>query len=104
MAPPSTIAASAARVEARPWRVHVAAPRPFGPDADDACARFLRRVLCVEDVRSVQVDRAGGLAIIRHRAGPRELPDFVRRLAQALRDAEPALAPGLPRRLSRKGF
>jgi cation transport ATPase len=104
MAPPSNLPAPSARVEARPWRVDVADARAFGPDSDEDCARFLRRVLRLEEVRSVHVDRVRGTATIRHRAGTRELPDFVRRLAQALRGAEPPLAPGLPRRLPRSDF
>ncbi len=43
-------------------------PRVFGPDAADPspCARFLGRVLGLDEVRGVTVDRAEATALVRH--------------------------------------
>ena len=47
--------------------------RLFGPGRERACERFLRRVLSVEGVRSVSLDRSKGTAAIRHDAGRGEV-------------------------------
>jgi cation transport ATPase len=60
--------------------------RLFGPGGERACERFLGRILSVEGVRSVSLDRSKGTAAIRHQAVRGEVGRFVRELAVALRD------------------
>jgi cation transport ATPase len=70
----------------------------LGPDGDGLCERFLARVLSVEGVRSVALDRARASAAIRHDARPGELAGLLGRLAAAIRnDPGAASIPVLPR-------
>lgn len=86
------------RVDRAERRIALSDPRTFGPGGEDLCDRFLQRVLALDEVRGVEVDRARGAASIRHRAAAAELPGFLRRLAGAIRGDEPTRLPlSLPR-------
>ena len=63
----------------------------FGPDGGRLCERFLGRVLGVEGVRSVSIDRSKATATIRHDAGQGDSGEFLRRLSAG------APGPGVPR-------
>ena len=69
--------------------VHLRDAGLFGPGAERDCARFLARVLSVESVLSVSVDRSQNTAVIRHDAGPRHLIGFLEKLSRGLRDGVP---------------
>jgi cation transport ATPase len=72
--------------------------RVFGPGGEGLRDRFLARVLGVEGVRCVSLDRARATAAIRHDAGPRGLPRLLERLSAAIRDGGPSdLRPAPPR-------
>jgi cation transport ATPase len=72
----------------------------FGPGRDDACERFVGRVLSVAGVRSVTLDRARATAAVRHSAGAGEVVALLERLADAIRrGTTSAVRAALPRGL-----
>ncbi len=77
--PPTRITWSDGVVELRDDRV-------LGPGGESLRDRFLARVLGVEGVRSVSLDRTRATASIRHDASPRGLPRLLERLSAAIRD------------------
>jgi cation transport ATPase len=77
----------------------------FGPGGDHLCERFLARVLSVEGVCSVSLDRLQATAVIRHEAGTRERVGFLERLATAIRnEVYPRSIPALPRGIGATTF
>ncbi len=62
----------------------------FGPERQEACARFLSAVFSIPEVRSVQVDRESRTASIFHDVDRTVLPKLLGRLAGVLRHPSPS--------------
>jgi Cu2+-exporting ATPase len=74
----------------------------FSPGREQLCERFVERVLHVEGVRSVSLDRAQATAAIRHTVSNRELGRLLDRLNDAIRNKssrEPMMS--MPRAIRR---
>jgi cation transport ATPase len=86
------------RVALADGAVRVQDERIFRHGEERLCERFLGRVLSVEGVCSVTLDRTASAAVVRYAANPGEGALFFRRLAAAIRDDRPlARIPPLPR-------
>ncbi len=71
-------------------------PRVFGPEGITHCERFLRRVLVVEGVNSIEIDTVHARALIRVHSDGVDL--LLPRIARAIRGEGTELPPGaLPR-------
>ena len=105
MPAPTTSPASSppARVTYSNGVVFVRDQRVFGPGGERPCERFIGRVLSVEGVRSVSLDRAQATVAIRHGVGPRGLRRLLKRLGDVIRTGAPgASIPSLPRGIGKK--
>jgi cation transport ATPase len=69
--------------------IHLRDERTLALAAGSACERFLLRVLNVDGVRSVAVDRSQSTAVIQHGVGAREAATFLKRLSSTIRDGIP---------------
>ena len=86
------------RVTCTPGLIELRDERVFGPGGESLRDRFLARVLSVEGIRSVRLDRSQATASIRHDAGPRGDAQLFEELSAAIRAGDPSgPAPQLPR-------
>ncbi len=70
----------------------------FGPGGERLCERFLGRVLSLEEVRSVSLDRSQATATIRHDATGQAASRFLAKLSATVRANTPlGSIPSLPR-------
>ncbi len=65
-------------------------PELFAQSVAERCVPFLRRVFALDEVAHVELDRNNQSATIRYESAKQGLPDFLARLAAALRDPLPA--------------
>ena len=73
----------------------------FGESLGDQCVRFLRHVFTLSEVAWVEIDRNLSTAGIHYDAGRFGLPEFLQRLAAALRGSSPPHADASSKSLSR---